>query len=139
MVFLGFSVIAKTGFQKSPAIVRGSHFTNIQVGSSSSQCFNSGCVESYSPPVGKKARIKGTLSVTAFGAQIRIVLNQFDNVTGFNIVIAALSNFTNGGQTAGTVNFETEINSDQDFNVRGNSGGSGATGDCVMAIEELPT
>jgi len=130
-------IIAKTIAQKSAAVVRGSHFTSIQSGSSSSQCFNAGCIESYQCPVGKIAKIKGQFSITAFGAQTLVFLNQFDNVTGFNVKIAVITIVASGGGFM-TVNFETELNSDQDFNVRGNAAGLGAVGDVVMSITELP-
>ena len=135
---MGFSIIAKTGFQKSPAITRGTNFTSIRLNSSAGQCFNAGCIDAYSPPQGKIAKVKGVFTAKAFNSNTFIVLNQFDNVTGFNIVVAKLS-VSSVGVNGGSIAFETEIDSDQDFNVRGSTdAGTAATGGCVMSIEELP-
>jgi len=80
------------------------------------------------------------LAIESFGANTKIVLNQFDNPSGRNVVIASLDSNVGGigGSAFPSMPFKTEINSDEDFNVRGNAGaGTGICG-IMMRVTELP-
>jgi len=120
-----------------PEIIRGGLFTVVGSGGATEAAISTGGLLSYSLPAGKKAKFKGTLVVTTFGANNRISVNVFDNVAGR--IIAVGSSGADASNVGKTVNFEGTLeNDDFDFTVNGDNAANNGQCSVLVSIQELP-
>lgn len=122
---------ARNTTQRISEILRGSRLTVWGSGGFTESQVGDGIVTTYSPPAGKKARIKGTLSVTSLGTNTRLGIGIFDSVTTFIDEIQTLN-------AVGSTYFEVLIGPNQNLIFTGDNVANDGTGGCAISIEELP-
>jgi len=121
-----------------PAIIRGGLFTVVGSGGATEAAISTGGLLGYSVPPGKKAKFKGTITVTAFGANNRISVNVFDNSAGRIIPVGSVnSDAVNNLNVSKTFEGFLE-NDDFDFIVNGDNGANNGACTVIVEITELP-
>lgn len=139
VVFLGFSIIAKNASQKSQGITRGGRIINLGSGAAGENAINTGGLLTYVVPEGKKAKIKGNISVTNYGANLFVEVEVFDNSSGRLIPVVRLT----AAQNEVSKPFEMEIVHilpalRQEVQIHGDNAANNGTAQWFASIEELP-
>jgi len=121
-----------------PKIIRGGLFTVVGSGGATEAAISTGGILGYSLPSGKKAKFKGTITVSSFGSNGRLAFNIFDNVAGRIIPVGSVSSNLIGAIDK-SFPFEGELeNDDFNFTVNGNSGANDGACAVIIEITELP-
>jgi len=134
VVFLVFSIIAKTAAQKKGSFSRGGRVIVLGSGGFTEQPINAGGLAVYSCPAGKIANIKGNMIWTVAGAspQLFVQVNLFDNVSGRNIPQMRINTLGESRE------FEFDLLPNQDIIPVGSNGSNDATAEWLATITELP-
>ena len=123
---------ARNQTQKLNRQIRGSIVTVLGSGGSTQAGFADGVVTGYEPPEGKKAIIKGQISLKAIGSNTLMGINTFDQGAGRISRIATVS------AAVLTSRFEIVLQNDMVLNFSGDNNANDGSLDCNIEIEELP-
>lgn len=140
MVFLVFSIIAKTAAQKAQGVTRGGRLTVLGSGGATELDINAGGLLNYIVPLGKRAIIKGSINVTVWGANTSLDVEVFDNSSGRLIPVLHLINVA-GVLVGGT--FELEVSHvvgalRSEIQVHGDNGANNGTAEWIASVQEIP-
>jgi len=134
VVFLVFSIIAKTAAQKKGSFSRGGRIIVLGSGGFTEQPINAGGLAVYTCPDGKIANVKGNMIWTVAGAtpQTFVQVNVFDNVSGRQIPQMRINTVGESRE------FEFDLLPNQDIIPRGSTTPNDATAEWLATITELP-
>ena len=118
--------------QRIGSIERGSNVTVLGSGGNTETVNFGGGISTYSPPAGKKARIKIRVSAIAMGTNTLMGAVLTDNSRGIDTRIAVLA--ANGENASG----EATLTDDDNVGFFGNNAANDGTLDAYMTVEELP-
>jgi len=125
-------VIARNQAQSIGEIIRGSDITVLGSGGSTEAAVFEGVVSTYAPPVGKKAKIRGTFTAIALGSNTVLTARLADLSRGTAVDVARA---TAAGQS---VQFTGTLTSDDRVLFGGDNAANDGTAECVITIVELP-